>query len=117
MNEPGGSERERREAFVRGEAWGRIIGLGWSIRVVSEATGVAQSTLRSWERRYGLKPSDRTDGGHRRYSAEDLDRIRLMCCLLDAGATTADAARQARAGTDADVREALRHLRPPPTPS
>jgi DNA-binding transcriptional MerR regulator len=41
-------------------------------------------TLRLYEAR-GLLQPDRTEGGTRRYSADDLDRLRRIGHLLDAG--------------------------------
>ena len=40
--------------------------------------------LRAYEAR-GLLEPERTDGGTRRYSADDLDRLRRIGDLLDAG--------------------------------
>jgi len=40
--------------------------------------------LRVYERR-GLVEPERTDGGTRRYSEDDLDRVRRVLALLDAG--------------------------------
>ena len=42
-----------------------------NIKEASEYLHVAQGTLRRWEREGLIKPS-RTEGGHRRYSEEDL---------------------------------------------
>src|SRR5690348_7457435 len=46
--------------------------LGWPVAHVAARVGVSISTLRSWERRYGLGPSGRTEGGHRRYTTDDI---------------------------------------------
>ena len=40
--------------------------------------------LRAYEA-HGLLEPERTDGGTRRYSADDLDRLRRIAHLLDAG--------------------------------
>ena len=42
-----------------------------NIKQASEYLHVAQGTLRRWEREGLIAPS-RTEGGHRRYSEEDL---------------------------------------------
>lgn len=63
---------------------------------VSEAArqvGVSISTLRSWERRYGLAPSVRSSGAHRRYSPADIHRLQAVRRLVDRGMPTASAAR------------------------
>ena len=36
------------------------ISLGLTVAVVARRVGVAPATLRTWERRYGLCPSDRS---------------------------------------------------------
>ncbi|WTX00113.1 MerR family transcriptional regulator [Streptomycetaceae bacterium NBC_01309] len=55
--------------------------------------GVAVTTLRSWDRRYHLGASRVSAGGHRRYSPEDMARLRRMCALVADGVPVADAAR------------------------
>ncbi|GAA4673833.1 MerR family transcriptional regulator [Streptomyces chumphonensis] len=60
------------------------------------------ATLRAWERRYGLGPSGRSSGGHRRYSPDDLQRLRRMLDLLRQGVAAADAARVVRTAPAAD---------------
>ena len=47
-----------------------------SIGDVVNATGVGEATLRAWERRFGFPAPRREPSGHRRYSAEDVERIR-----------------------------------------
>jgi DNA-binding transcriptional MerR regulator len=62
---------------------------------VARRLGVAPSTLRTWDRRYGLGPSRHTDGRHRRYGTSDIGRLELMQRALLRGASTAEAARYA----------------------
>ncbi|WP_020668357.1 MerR family transcriptional regulator [Amycolatopsis nigrescens] len=62
---------------------------------VARRLGVAPSTLRTWDRRYGLGPSRHTDGRHRRYGVSDIGRLELMQRALLRGASTAEAARYA----------------------
>ena len=52
---------------------------------VSHLTGVNSVTLRAWERRYGLIKPTRTEAGHRLYTEEDIERIKLILQLLDEG--------------------------------
>jgi len=66
---------------------------GLAIAEVSRQLGVASPTLRTWDRRYGLSPSVRTAGAHRRYTATDIARIQLMRTLTLEGLAPADAAR------------------------
>lgn len=55
------------------------------IRVLSEKTHVGTSTLRAWERRYGLLKPARTPKGHRLYSPDDINRVNKIIQLLDDG--------------------------------
>lgn len=68
--------------------------IAMSVASAAALLGLTPSTLRTWDRRYGMSPSVRTSGGHRRYNADDLTRLRLAARLIDsglppAGATTA----------------------------
>lgn len=65
------------------------------VAAVARRLGVAPSTLRTWDRRYGLGPSRHTGGKHRRYCASDIGRLELMQRALLRGASTAEAARYA----------------------
>jgi len=56
----------------------------YGISVAAELVGMGVQTLRLYEAR-GLLEPDRTDGGTRRYSAEDLDRLRRIGDLLEVG--------------------------------
>ncbi|WP_258056069.1 cobalamin B12-binding domain-containing protein [Streptomyces sp. Ru62] len=58
--------------------------------------GVSPTTLRSWDRRYGLGPATRTDGRHRRWTTEDVATLETMCRLTASGVPPAEAARAAR---------------------
>ena len=69
--------------------------LDWSVGRVAERLGVPPATLRTWDRRYGIGPSQRTSGGHRRYSEEDIRRVRVMARFIDRGVPAQTAARVA----------------------
>ncbi|MBW9205961.1 MerR family transcriptional regulator [Mumia sp. zg.B53] len=56
-----------------------------SVRDVAVRLGVPAATLRTWERRYGLAPSGRSAGGHRRYSEEDVGRLAVVARLVADG--------------------------------
>ena len=64
---------------------------------VSDELGVSPSTLRTWERRYGLGPAQREAGERRRYQPEDVDRLRAMIHHVRAGMSAAEAAKRALA--------------------
>ncbi|PJE97024.1 transcriptional regulator [Streptomyces carminius] len=70
---------------------------GLSTGAVARRLGVSPTTLRSWDRRYGLGPTVRADGRHRRWSPRDIAVLERMCRLTAAGVPPAEAARQARA--------------------
>lgn len=56
----------------------------YGITVAAELVGLGVQKLRAYEA-YGLLDPTRTDGGTRRYSANDLVRLRRISDLLDAG--------------------------------
>ena len=56
----------------------------YGISVTSELSGVGPQTLRLYERRGLLAPS-RTDGGTRRYSDDDLERLARITELVEQG--------------------------------
>ncbi|WP_432169476.1 MerR family transcriptional regulator [Streptomyces sp. 1222.5] len=58
--------------------------------------GVSPTTLRSWDRRYGLGPAARVQGRHRRWSPDDVAMMQDMCRMTAAGVPPAEAARVAR---------------------
>lgn len=57
----------------------------FSIRVASRLTGIAADTLRMWERRYGFPRPERTGGGSRTYSEEDIELLHLLARAMKAG--------------------------------
>ena len=56
----------------------------YGISVAAQLVGMGVQRLRLYESR-GLLEPDRTAGGTRRYSQEDLDRLQRIDALLDAG--------------------------------
>lgn len=56
----------------------------YGISVAAELVGADAQSLRLYERRGLLEPA-RTDGGTRRYSSHDIDRLRRIVELLAAG--------------------------------
>jgi DNA-binding transcriptional MerR regulator len=70
-----------------------------SVAAVARRLGVAPATLRTWDRRYGLGPTDHTTGRHRRYGGHDIARLELMQRALLRGASPAEAARYALSST------------------
>ncbi|MEL7975592.1 MerR family transcriptional regulator [Isoptericola sp. F-RaC21] len=68
---------------------------GLAVAAVARRLGVAPATLRTWDRRYGLGPSARTAGSHRRYTPEDVARLLVMRRLTLEGVAPVDAAKAA----------------------
>ncbi|WP_432542783.1 MerR family transcriptional regulator [Kineococcus sp. SYSU DK002] len=73
-----------------------------TVAAVARRLGVAPATLRTWDRRYGLGPSEHTAGAHRRYSSADLARLVVMRRLTLEGVAPAEAARLAATTAVAD---------------
>ncbi|MDP9846231.1 MerR family transcriptional regulator [Streptosporangium lutulentum] len=67
---------------------------GYGIGAVARRLGVPAPTLRTWNLRYGIGPSRRSPGGHRRYDLGDLRRLEEMNRLIRTGVPAADAARE-----------------------
>ena len=84
-------------AFAAGDE-AALAGVPLTVAAVAARLGVAPSTLRTWDRRYGLGPSGRSAGSHRRYTPEDVARLETMRRLTLAGAAPSDAARMAAQG-------------------
>ena len=82
-----------------------------SVAAVARRLGVAPATLRTWDRRYGLGPTDHTTGRHRRYGDRDIARLELMQRALLRGASPAEAARYALSST---LPEQRLTVQPPP---
>lgn len=55
------------------------------IGVVTQRTGLTGHVLRAWERRYGVVEPERSEGGHRLYSDEDVERLKLLHELTRGG--------------------------------
>lgn len=53
--------------------------------VAARLAGLSVETLRVWERRYGVSDTERSPRGQRLYSAQQVNRLRLLKCLVDQG--------------------------------
>jgi DNA-binding transcriptional MerR regulator len=67
----------------------------YTVGVVAERIGVPIATLRSWNQRYGVGPSDHSPGRHRLYSENDILVVEQMHQLIGEGASPRSAARAA----------------------
>ncbi len=81
------------------------------IQVVSRRSGLSIDVLRVWEKRYGLITPARSAGGHRLYSDEDVERLRLVREAMAGGRRVGQLAKlsekQLQALVDEDRREAV----------
>lgn len=65
----------------------------FSIKAVSERTGISTHTLRAWERRYGIpQPSRNTDNRYRLYDEQDIADVLWLKHQIESGFTPALAA-------------------------
>ena len=58
---------------------------GVTIAAVERDTGIGKDTLRIWERRYGFPAPGRNSFGERTYPATQVDKLRVVKRLIDAG--------------------------------
>ncbi|MFV6028750.1 MerR family transcriptional regulator [Streptomyces sp. NPDC056264] len=86
---------------------------GLTSGAVARRLGVAPTTLRSWDRRYGIGPAAHESGRHRRWGPHDIAVLQEMCRLTAAGVPPAEAARSARAGAGPAVPAADEAPAPP----
>jgi DICT domain-containing protein len=87
---------------------------------LAERTGLSAGTLRMWESRHGFPAPSRLPGGHRRYSAQDVEQVREVVRLRDRGLSLSAAIERARARERASagsVFAGLRHRRPDVAPT
>lgn len=73
----------------------------YAISVAAEMVAMQVQNLRVYERR-GLLDPDRTPGGTRLYSGEDVDRLRRIGELLEAGLNLAGIGRVLRLEAEVD---------------
>jgi MerR family transcriptional regulator, light-induced transcriptional regulator len=57
----------------------------YNLKAVVQETGLKPDTLRAWERRYGVPDPQRTGGGHRLYSQQDINTLKWLLARQDEG--------------------------------
>lgn len=67
--------------------------MSYNIKTVAELTGIPRNTLLAWERRYSVVSPDREDNGYRLYTDEDVERLKAIKGLVDAGHRVSEAIR------------------------
>jgi DNA-binding transcriptional MerR regulator len=89
----------------------------YTIKQAAMRSGVGASLIRAWERRYGVVHPERTAGGYRLYSNEEIARLRAMRELIERGWSAAQAAVAAAAQASTAVgREVPSPALSPPPP-
>lgn len=73
----------------------------FTIKHAAEQVGVSVSTLRAWERRYGVGTARRTDAGYRLYDDDAVRALSLMQSLVRAGWSVRAAAEETHRRTTA----------------
>ena len=90
----------------------------YNLKAVVQETGLKPDTLRAWERRYSLPEPNRTGGGHRLYSQQDINTLKWLLARQDEGMTISRAVSLWR-GLQAEGRDPLQvaplgHVDEPP---
>ncbi|MFG1665667.1 MerR family transcriptional regulator [Streptomyces sp. Y7] len=101
------------EDGLRSQDTARLTGAGLTTGALARRLGVSPTTLRSWDRRYGIGPAVRGEGRHRRWTPGDVAVLEALCRLTSAGVPPAEAALAPRRGTDGAVPEVVVPPGPP----
>lgn len=86
--------------------------MNYTVKAAARATGVSESRLRTWERRYGIPSPGRAPTGRRLYDEDDLAVIRRMAALVDAGVSAREAAEAALSGGEPEAPSAAQEEHP-----
>ena len=65
----------------------------YSIGAVARMLGIPAATIRNWEERYGAIVPERSPGGHRLYSRDQMEQLRFIAAGMSRGLSAADAHR------------------------
>ena len=88
----------------------------FNLKAVVKQTGLKPDTLRAWERRYGLPTPERSSGGHRLYSQQDIDTIKWLIARQREGLSIKRAVELWRQ-VEAEGRDPLQGATPIATPT
>ena len=83
----------------------------YSIQDVSKKTGLTAHTLRYYEKEGLISGVERSQGGFRQYTDEDLERLGLICCLKNTGMSIQEIARFVTHEGDHTLQERVELLR------
>jgi DNA-binding transcriptional MerR regulator/methylmalonyl-CoA mutase cobalamin-binding subunit len=92
----------------------------YTIRYVSQRTGLTSHVIRAWEKRYKAVVPRRSPKNHRLYSEEDVQRLQLLKRITDAGHSISQVAQLdsqelsglAQRGAELTDRAREKHVRP-----
>ena len=73
----------------------------YGIGAVARMLGITPGTIRTWEDRYGVVSPQRSPGGRRLYSHDEVERLRFVKMKIDEGMQPGDAHRLLAAQTNA----------------
>lgn len=78
----------------------------YSIGAVSRMLGIPTATLRTWQDRYAVVVPERSEGGHRLYTRDQVEQLRFLVDQVAAGLSPADGHRllQERLATGLSLR-------------
>ncbi len=65
----------------------------YNLKAVVKETDLKPSTIRAWERRYGMPQPRRTMGGHRQYSQRDIETLNWLVARQQEGMSISHAAK------------------------
>ena len=74
----------------------------YSIQDVSRKTGLSAHTLRYYEKEGLISGVERSRGGFRQYTDEDLEKLGLICCLKNTGMSIQEIGRFVRLTREGD---------------
>ena len=63
----------------------------YNVKAIAQQSGIMASTLRAWERRYGIPKPGRAGSGYRLYSSRDIAMIRWLKAQIDSGMSISQA--------------------------
>jgi DNA-binding transcriptional MerR regulator/methylmalonyl-CoA mutase cobalamin-binding subunit len=66
--------------------------VSYRIKTVASLTGLSPATLRAWERRYDLLSPQRSEGGYRLYTEQEVALLRHVGSLVENGYSPSEAA-------------------------
>jgi DNA-binding transcriptional MerR regulator/methylmalonyl-CoA mutase cobalamin-binding subunit len=79
--------------------FGHSVDIMFTIKQAARLTGVSESSLRAWERRYSVVTPRRTEAGYRLYDEAAIAALATMRRLVESGWSPSEAASSVRSGT------------------